>query len=169
MLVGKDVVLRSWCEEDLAVLMRLRNDVALQTQLMAQPRPNSRARVSQWLKDRSERTDGVFFVVAAADDNRALGYVQLANMDVLHGHGDLGICLDPAAHGRGIAAQTLALLQDYVKQVFGLRKIVLQVLCSNLRAIGFYDKQGFARVGVLRAHAFLQGAHVDVLLMEKLL
>lgn len=169
MLAGKDVVLRPWCEDDLAVLMRLRNDVALQTQLMAQPRPNSRARVSQWLKDRSERTDGVFFVVAAADDNRVLGYVQLANMDVLHGRGDLGICLDPSAHGRGVAAQTLDLLQGYVTQVFGLRKIVLQVLCSNLRAIAFYEKQGFARVGVLCEHAFLQGSHVDVLLMEKFL
>lgn len=125
MLASKDVVLRPWREDDLTMLMRLRNDVELQTQLMTQPRPNSRARVSQWLKDRSERTDGVFFVVAAVDDDRVLGYVQLANMDVMHGRGDLGICLDPAVHGRGVAGQTMALLQAYVKQVFGLRKIVL--------------------------------------------
>jgi diamine N-acetyltransferase len=169
MLAGKDVVLRPWCEDDLPVLMRLRNDVALQTQLMTQPRPNSRVRVSQWLKDRSERTDGVFFVVAAAHDDHALGYVQLADMDVMHGRGALGICLDPAVHGQGIAAQTIELLQTYVVQVFGLRKIVLQVLCSNLRAIAFYEKQRFQRVGVLREHTFLQGCYVDVLLMEKLL
>lgn len=169
MLSGKDVVLRPWCENDIAALMRLRNDVALQTQLMSQPRPNSRVRVSQWLKDRSERTDGVFFVVAAAQDDRVLGYVQLANMDVVHGRGELGICLDPAVHGRGVAAQTMELLQDYVMQVFGLRKILLQVLCSNLRAIAFYEKQAFTRVGVLREHVFLQGIHMDVLLMEKLL
>lgn len=169
MLASKDVVLRPWREDDLTMLMRLRNDVELQTQLMTQPRPNSRARVSQWLKERSERTDGVFFVVAAVDDDRVLGYVQLVNMDLMHGRGDLGICLDPAVHGRGVAGQTMALLQAYVKQVFGLRKIVLQVLCSNLRAIAFYEKQGFERVGVLREHVFLQGSHVDVLLMEKLL
>jgi len=169
MLVGKGVVLRAWCDDDLEVLMRLRNDVALQTQLMTQPRPNSRDRVSQWLKDRSERPDVIFFVVAAADDDRALGYVQLANMDVMHGRGDLGICLDPALHGRGVAGQTMELLQAYAIQVFGLRKILLQVLCSNLRAIRFYEKEGFERVGVLREHAFLQGSRVDVLLMEKLL
>lgn len=169
MLVGKDVVLRAWREDDLAVLMRLRNDVALQTQLLTQPRPNSSVRVSQWLKDWSERTDGVFFIVAAADDDRVLGYVQLANMNVMHGRGDLGICLDPAVHGHGVADQTMELLQNYVMQVFGLRKILLHVLCSNLRAIAFYEKQGFERVGVQREHAFLQGDYVDVLLMEKLL
>jgi diamine N-acetyltransferase len=169
MLAGKNVVLRAWREDDIAVLMRLRNDVALQTQLMSQPRPNSRVRVSQWLKDWSKRTDGVFFVVAAADDDHALGYVQLANIDVMHGRGDLGICLDPAVHGHGVANQTMELLQSYVMQVFGLRKILLQVLSRNLRAIAFYVKQGFERVGVLREHAFLQGSHVDVLLMEKLL
>lgn len=169
MLTGKEVVLRAWREDDLTVLMRLRNDVALQTQLMTQPRPNSRVRVSQWLKDRGERTDGVFFIVAAAADDRVLGYVQLANMDVMHGRGDLGICLDPAVHGQGVAGQTMELLQTYLLQVFGLRKILLQVMCCNLRAIAFYEKQGFERVGVLRQHAFLQGSHVDVLLMEKLL
>jgi RimJ/RimL family protein N-acetyltransferase len=169
MLVGNDVVLRAWREDDIAVLMRLRNDVSLQTQLMTQPRPNSRVRVSQWLKEWSERTDGVFFVVAAADDDHVLGYVQLANMDVMHGRGDLGICLDQAVHGHGVADQTMELLQNYVIQVFGLRKILLHVLCSNLRAIAFYEKQGFKRVGVLREHAFLQGGHVDVLLMDKLL
>lgn len=169
MLAGENVVLRAWCEDDIPVLMRLRNDVALQTQLITQPRPNSRVRVSQWLKDWSERTDTVFFVVAAADDDHVLGYVQLVNMDLMHGRGDLGICLDPAVHGHGFADQAMGLLQRYVMQVFGLRKILLHVLVSNLRAIAFYEKQGFERVGVLREHAFLQGSYMDVLLMEKLL
>lgn len=169
MLAGIDVVLRPWCEDDLEVLMRLRNDIALQTQLITQPRPNSLVSVSEWLKNWSERNDGVFFVVAAADDDRVLGYVQLAKIDVMHGRGDLGICLDPAVHGHGVAAQTIELLQNYVIQVFDLRKFVLQVLCSNMRAITFYEKQAFKRVGVLREHAFLQGSYVDVLLMEKIL
>ena len=169
MLSGKNVVLRAWCEDDLEVLMRLRNDVALQTHLITQPRPNSRTRVIQWLKDWSERSDGMFFVVAATADNNVFGYIQLANMDLMHGRGDLGICLDPSAHGRGIADQAMNLLQNYVIQVFGLRKILLHVLRSNLRAIAFYEKQGFEHVGVLHKHAFLQGSHVDVLIMEKLL
>ena len=169
MLTGPDVILRAWRDDDVAALARLRNDVALQQQLMAQPRPNSHARVLQWLKDRSERTDGVFFVVAAASDDRAVGYVQLADMDIFHGHARLGICLSPDAQGTGWAAQAMALLEAYVREVFGLRKIVLEVLCSNARAIRFYDKQGFSTVGVLRQHVFMHGAHVDVQWMEKLL
>ena len=169
MLKNDHVVLRPWCDEDIPVLMRLRNDVALQTQLITQPRPNSRERVMQWLRDRCERTDVVFFVVAAANDNRVLGYVQLASIDVLNGCSDLGICMDPETHGSGAAVQSLSLLEVYAIQVFGMRKIVLKVLCSNCRAIAFYAKQGFSRVGVLREHAFLQGSYLDVLIMEKIL
>ncbi len=169
MLTGVDVTLRAWRDADVAELEALRNDVALQQQLMAQPRPNSRARVLQWLSDRSARADGVFFVIAAASDDRVLGYVQLADMDLFHGRAQLGICLSAAAQGRGLAGQVMALLEGYVREVFGLRKIGLEVLCSNAQAIRFYDKQGFATVGVLRQHAFVQGAHVDVLVMEKLL
>jgi len=151
------------------MLLQMRNDVALQTQLITQPRPNSRNRILQWLNDRSERTDIVFFIVAAADDNRVLGYVQLSNLDVLNGRSDLGICMHPTTHGSGAASKALHLLEDYVHQVFGIRKIVLQVLSGNGRAISFYLKQGFTRVGVMREHAFLQGCHMDVLIMEKFL
>lgn len=169
MIKGSKVILRCWTEDDLPLLINLRNDISLQTDLMAQPRPNSRDRVIQWLSRRTESVDCIFFIVASSNDNRPLGFVQLANIDYIHGHGDLGICIHPSAHGTGIATEAMSLLEKYMTQTFQLRKISLQVLCNNIRAISFYSKIGFSQVGVLSAHVFLQGIYEDVLLMEKFL
>lgn len=168
MLTGKDIVLRAWKDADLPALTALRNDLALQAQLMTQPRPNSVPRVVRWLQEKSEKADGVFFIVAAAQGDEALGYIQIHEMNPQHGHCSLGVCLAREAQGKGYGQQALALIEQYVKSVFGMRKIMLQVLLSNASAIRFYERQGFEHVGVMKSHFHADGAHVDVLIMEKL-
>lgn len=167
MLDGKAVVLRAWREEDLDSLAQLRNDLGLQSMLITQPRPNSLERVRRWLVDKGGREDCLLFIIAEPDSQRVLGYVQLANLHLLHGTGDLGICLAPAAQGKGVGQETLRLLADYAQQVFALRKMVLQVLADNARAIAFYRRVGFVEAGCLREHVYVEGRYRDVLLMEK--
>lgn len=169
MLEGSLVVLRAPTEADRAVLHALRNDLALQAQLMALPRANSAERVQEWLARMLGDPAAVFFVVAGRDDGRALGYIQLARMDHVHGTADLGICLTDQGRGGGRAAEALALLEGYARAVFGLRKIVLQVLAGNARAVRFYAKAGYAAAGRLTRHHFHAGVHHDVLIFEKFL
>ena len=168
MLQGQLVVLRAWQAADVSPLGVLRNDVALQQQLMSQPRPNTPERVQAWLKARSEQGDGVFFVIADRQTDQALGFIQLQHLDLFHGHADLGICLAPEAQGGGRGREAMQLLMDYARAVFNLRKVMLQVLTSNSRAIALYESMGFQRVGVLKAHFCAQGQHHDVLWMERL-
>lgn len=169
MLTGKHVVLRAWIPEDLPALQALRNDVPLQRQLMAQPKGSSLEQVRAWLTTRGQTADAVFFVIADRASNQALGYVQLLDMDAFHGSGRLGICVGPQAQGRGCGGETLSLLADYVREVFGLRKIVLEVLASNDGAIRLYLRHGYREVGRWQQH-FRQGNdYVDVVIMEKLL
>lgn len=167
MLQGENVALREWREADLETLARLRNDVELQTLLMARARPNSIDRIRTWLTARASREDTVFFVIAVADS--AIGYLQVADIDLFHGHGKVGICLAPEAHGRDLAREACALLDAYLIGTLGLRKLTLEVLAENTRAIGFYRKIGYRDVGVLQRH-FRDGTGFhDVLVMERLL
>jgi RimJ/RimL family protein N-acetyltransferase len=169
MLSGKQVVLRAWIPEDLPALQALRNDVPLQRQLMAQPKGSSLEQVRAWLTTRSQTADALFFVVAERPSNQTLGYVQLLDIDLFHGNGRLGICLAPQAQGRGYGGQTLTLLEAYVREVFGLRKIVLEVLASNDGAIRLYLRHNYREVGRWQRH-FRQGDdYADVVIMEKLL
>jgi RimJ/RimL family protein N-acetyltransferase len=167
MLHGKGVTLREWRESDLEALAALRNDVGLQTLLMAQARPNSADRVRTWLTDRSNRSDMVFFVIADAAEDAVLGYLQVADINSFQGHGDLGICLSPRAHGRDLAREACTLLEQYLRGTLSLRKLTLKVLTENERAIAFYRKQGYRDVGVLEQHFRISDKYCDVLIMER--
>lgn len=169
MLTGNKVVLRAWANEDLPALQALRNDVPLQRQLMAQPKGSSLDQVRAWLTARSQTADAVFFVIADRASNQALGYVQLLDMDLFHGSGRLGICIGPQAQGHGYGGETLALLADYVRETFGLRKIVLEVLASNEGAIRLYLRHGYREVGRWQQHFRIASGYADVVIMEKLL
>lgn len=169
MIANERVSLRAWTEDDIAVLSMLRNDRDLQESLMAQPRPNSEQQVRQWLAEKSTRSDAVFFVIADATTNQAIGFTQLVDMSSVHRSGYLGICLAPDHQGSGAGSAAIDLLEDYVSAVFGIRKILLNVLHENSRAINLYTRHGFVETGQLREHFYSRGQYKDVVVMEKLI
>jgi RimJ/RimL family protein N-acetyltransferase len=163
-----DTVLRDAEDRDLDVLFALRNDVPLQLLLAAHPQPNTPDQVLAWLNKRRNDRHAVFFVIADAIGD-ACGYLQLTHLDVIDGHGQLGICIAPSAQGKGHAADAVALLEQYARDVLALRKIILTVLTSNVRAVAFYRRIGYSDIGIYRDHFHWDDAYHDMLAMEKLL
>jgi diamine N-acetyltransferase len=169
MLRYANVVLRPWTQDDIPALERMRNDVELQAMLMTQPRPNSRQRVLEWLAAKTEAGNGLFFIVADSASDVAVGYLQVTRLDLQNGTGELGICLSPAAHGKGYGASAIHALVDYLLKTFNLRKLVLHVLADNRGAIAFYLKQGFVEAGRLKEQFYHDGRYRDVVVMERFL
>ena len=66
--------------------------------------------------------------------------------------------------GRRLAEASLAFARAK-----GYRKIAIQVLADNERALRFYGGRGFERVGVARDHVRLHDGFRDVVYLEKLL
>lgn len=136
---------------------------------MAQARPNTADNVRHWLDSKSSDSNTVFLVVEDRASGGALGFIQAAGIDSVHGVGTLGIGLVPAAQGQGFASVAISLLEDYLIRVFRLRKLVLQVLAGNKPALRVYEKAGFKRSGKWKKHRFVDGKYQDVLLLEKFL
>ena len=169
MLNGSLVTLRPWSSEDLLDLQQLRNDINLQSQLMAKPKGSSIEQVKAWISSRSNDPQSILFIIADRINNKAIGYLQLVDLDLSVGVGYLGICLSPDVQGQGFGSESLLLLQDYMKKIFCLRKIMLQVLISNEKAIRFYLRTGFREVGKLQKHYRTPNGFEDVMVMEKLI
>lgn len=169
MLYGTNVTLRNWSLEDISELQKLRNDLEMQTQLMGTPKPSSSNKVLNWLKNRDRDESIVFFVIALRQSNKAIGYIQLSNIDNFNLFGYLGICLAKEYWGKGYADESLSLLTNYAIDILNLRKILLLVKSDNTRAIGFYKKSRFDEVGLLKKHQLICGTWKDVLMMEKII
>ena len=168
-LCGKTTCLRPPAAKDVPFLCELRNDVELQMQLMAQPRANTPERVGKWIERMTEDKQSLFYIIARRRTGAPAGYIQLTQIDVMHGHGELGICIAREAQGLGHGREALALIENYASSVFNLRKILLKVLAENRPATALYQKTGYRTVGVLSRHYYQKGIYNDVVVMEKFL
>ena len=169
MLKGDKVELRAWQEEDVATMKMIRNDVQLQEKIMSEARPNSIERTRQWLSEKTQHPDTLFFVIASTDKNQPIGFVQVTDINRRSGWGYLGICLVTSQQAKGLGSKVLNLLENHLIQVTGLRKLLLHVVGNNIPAIKLYKKYGFKEVGVLKAHYKQSTGYQDVMLMEHLL
>ena len=163
----QEVILRPWTDADVEPLMRVRNDVELQKTLMARPQPNNEQQVREWLHRKSDAADGEFLVIADADSNRTLGFVQAEAIDPRNLSGRLGICIVADAQGRGLGPSALEIFECHLQKKHHLRKLTLSVLASNARAIAVYNQLGYRTAGRWTDHHYLDGKYLDVVLMEK--
>lgn len=74
---------------------------------------------------------------------------------------------EPDFWGKGIVSQTLKLLADYIFKNLGAVKIIIDPHVDNPRAIHAYEKAGFKKVKVLKAHEMYKDKKVDAWLMER--
>jgi diamine N-acetyltransferase len=169
MIARGSLVLREWRESDIPQLLPLRNDVPTQLQLMTRPRPNSATSVRDWLTAKSKQSEVVLFIIAAQADDSVLGYLQLNHIDAVNRHASLGICLTPAAQGKGHGRAACEAAFAYASETLCLRKIMLEVLAENTRAIALYEKLDFRNIGTLASHYLQDNRWHDVVLMERML
>lgn len=167
MLTGEKVTLRAWQYDDLPVMQMMRNDLRLQQQLMTHPRGSSPDQVKIWLNARTTAPDGIFLIIAHNASDRAVGYIQVVELDLLNGLGKLGICIEPASQGKGYGGEAIALIEQHLNTVFRLRKLTLQVLAENDHAIRLYSQRGYREVGRLHEHFYNDGKFSDVVMMER--
>ena len=165
MIDGDTVRLRAWCEPDLPALLRWRNDVALQAQLLARARGSNEAQVREWLRERSAGSH-LFFVIADRHTDAALGYLQFTGLDPVDRRADFGICLGPESQGHGAGSEALRLACAYLRETWNLRKLSLRVRSDNERAVRCYRRLGFEPCGLLRDHVCIEGSWRDVVLMD---
>lgn len=83
--------------------------------------------------------------MAVTDDNdEYMGTVSLKNIS--NGSAEFAIAVRSCAMGRGFSKFAMAEIIRIGLEELGLKKIYWYVLKDNLRAIRFYDKNGYVRV-----------------------
>lgn len=166
---GDRICLRETRETDLATLVQIRNDVALQRSLLTRVQGSSVDQVRDWIARRTGDRNTLFFIIADVETDETLGFIQIARIDPVDRCGELGICITSLHQGQGFGRDAILLMLGYAKQVFDLRKVVLHVLGENATAIELYASLGFERVGLHRDHFYSHGQFLDVWVMERLI
>lgn len=157
-------MLRDPVKADFEVLAALRNDSSVQRQLMIESKQYNTDQVRAWIRRRTGDSKGMFFTI---ESNGPCGFVQLTQIDLKTGSGDLGICLVNSARGKGIAEIAMRHLEKRALKKYRCKKFTLRVLRINHRAISFYKKLKYKIIEIKRRHHFDGSRWRDVIFMEK--
>ncbi len=121
-----------------------------------------------WLEGRSSRHP-VLVAVDAAGSVHGWASLNQFNPRPAYDHvADFSVYVDRTARGSGVGSLLLRLLEERARQI-GFHKLVLAAFPTNSPGMRLYERRGFSTVGIYHEQGLLNGAWVDVILMEKIL
>lgn len=100
-----------------------------------------------------DNNDLHFAVVDDYDDY--CGTISLKNINFNNLNAEYAISMRKKTHGTGLALEATSELLKVAFIDLGLRKVYLNVLESNKRAVSFYEKVGFRLEGKARDHIII--------------
>jgi len=167
MLNGFHVRLRAIEREDLPRLHELFDD---DLELIARaedtpPRPVSLAELEQRFDERLEEADRSVMRFAIEVDDEVIGECELHFIDHYRATCQLGVVLGREYWGKGFGQDAVRALLGFAFRDLNMRKVGLEVLADDERAVGAYLSAGFVEEGRLREHSWFEGAYHDALVM----
>jgi RimJ/RimL family protein N-acetyltransferase len=167
-LHGEKVVLRALERGDLPLIAALRNDLEVESRASDEPPvPTPLAVVEQRYDERRGRTDGGTWL-AVTVDGEVVGDCAVHTVDTYARTCQLGIALGRAYWGRGYGTDAVRTLTAFAFTHLNMRKVSLEVLADEPRAVGAYRRAGFVEEGRFVQQTWHAGRYHDVLRMAVL-
>lgn len=99
------------------------------------------------------RTVGADVHLAAVDSrDEYLGTVSLKHLNAEHKTAEFAIIMRKCAMGTGASGQAMRMILQYGKEQLDLQAIYWCVNRNNIRAVRFYDKNGYQRIWEVPEH-----------------
>lgn len=133
--------------------------------LETEPRTGEERR--SWLAGRDAR----YAVVVVESDGVVVGWASLNVFNAREAYrhvADISVYVARAARGKGAGTALLERLVELGREG-RFHKLVLAGFPTNAASVALYRRLGFREVGIYKEQGRLDGAWVDVLLMERLL
>ncbi len=144
-------------KENLPWFLHIRNNC---TEFLHTDKKFSLEEASNWFSD----TAPEYYIIQADCVN--VGYFRTSNLDRLKRTIYIGCDLQPEYRGRGIGYQAYSEFIKYMGQKYKLKRILLEVLETNRRAIGLYEKLGFKQTGLRKSPVVKNGKEIESIEME---
>ena len=152
---------------DLPFTRACRNDPAVHLATLGRRFPITEVGEEAWFRSLGQGSPPaeVTYVIAARDGDAPLGLITLRDVDWVNRTAMFGLWLAPEAQGHGIGTEACGQMVDVAFGRLNLRKLALDVLSGNDRAIAMYRRLGFAEEGRFVEEIYADGRYDDVIRM----
>ncbi len=168
-LTGETVRLRELTEEDLPLLVRLRNDLSTQAWSRTLPPDYTIEMIRQRYMGRTfeYRRDSAMFIIELVESGEAVGFMNYSDV-VDRFEATIGIMVDRPWWGTGVANEANQLLLRFLFEELGMRVVRLWTQSENERAVRSALRLGFQVAIRVPGAIFKAGALRDNVMMDLL-
>lgn len=97
--------------------------------------------------------------------NVLVGFITYIQSDYCKNVYSIGITLGKKYWNRGYGQDSIKTLVKYLFEDLNAKRIQLEVIADNLRAIRCYKKCGFIKENIKKAAYYIDGRYLDILIM----
>ncbi|HEY3243141.1 MAG TPA: GNAT family protein [Phycisphaerae bacterium] len=161
-LQGANIYFRPLELADFETCQRWINDLGTR-QFLLNVRPMNAEAERDFIQNLTKRDDGLAVGIVCRRDQRLIGSAGLHGISWTDRRAAFGILIgEPAYRGRGYGTEATKLMLKHAFETLNLNRVELDVYEFNVAGIRAYEKAGFTREGVLRAHHYGHGRYHDV-------
>lgn len=154
--------------EDVILLNKWKNDEEIFKYLGGGYRPMSLSQQKNWIDKLTENTMENQRYIIVDEKNEKVGQIGLYQISNINRTCSLGIYIgEREKQGKGIASKAYKALENYAKKYLNIRKIHLEVVKDNEKAIHMYEKLGFYVCGRYQKERYIDGEYKDLIMMDK--
>ncbi len=169
---GEKVCLRALEPEDVERMYRWENDASVWA-VSGTIAPFSRHQLQRFIDEQQfdlQQTRQQRLIIQTLDEGCAVGALDLFELDLLHRRAGIGILIAEAENrGKGYAADALAAVARYAREVLGLKQLWCNVGAENEASIALFLAAGYEVCGRKRAWMWSPEGWKDEMMLQKML
>lgn len=146
--------LRKLCKKDAEFMLEWMKDPELTGNFRFSTDNVTFDSVTAFIEANSGEGQNLHYAIAE-DNDEYLGTISLKAINHIDKNAEYAIALRKVAIGTGVAFNATKLIIDIAFNELKLKKVYLNVLAENTRAIRFYEKFGFTYEGEFKDHIFI--------------
>ena len=169
-LENETIRLRALEPEDIDLLYKWENDSSL-WETGSTLAPYSRFALKEYIKE--ARLDlftlrQLRLIIELKENNRVAGMVDLYDFDPQHRRAGVGVLVDPACRKKGVAYQSLRILEKYAFDFLHLHQLFAYVPNENTVSSKLFRKLQYQPAGVLKEWLCIEKRRIDVTVMQRI-
>ncbi len=109
-------------------------------------------------------------VIERQSDHKAVGCIDLFEVEPLHCRAGIGILIYPAEDRRkGYASEALSLVTEYTREALRIHQLWCEIDIRNTASLGLFRKAGFRETGIRHDWVWSPEGYSDTCFMQKIL
>jgi len=146
---GDEIYFRTLNNDDLSIMIAWENNPE-NWKISSTTKPYSRAQIEEFVNLNQD----IFIhlqlrlIICLTKTNEIIGNIDLFDFEPEHKRVGVGILIDERYRNKGLANQSIQLIEEYCTVILDVKNMFCNILTDNVQSINLFEKNKFIQVGL---------------------